>query len=168
MFITFINNSRYIGIMRQIIIYFMLLGTSAIAQTKGYKLWKYVDSCVGTKVGDGDCATLLKMAYKSVCGCNPMRKIGHDKYVYTWGTEVSVDSLKPGDIADFDYFLSATGEQIAGHVGIVYSVSKDEIMIANQNFMVPRKKDSKVVVVELDEIMEYDPKYIQKVNFYRP
>lgn len=154
--------------MRPLIIFLILTATTAAAQTKGDLIWKFANDHLGEKVGDGNCDELLIYAYKSACGCEVRKRIGLNKYQYFYGQQVSRDSVRPGDVIEINYFNKVTGEYIDGHVGIINTVTPDDLTILNQNTGVKSKKNSYVLVITYDEIIEVDPSYILKVTYYRP
>lgn len=154
--------------MRALILFLILTATTAVAQTKAERIWKFANDHLGEKVGDGNCDELIINAFKEACGCEVRKRVGINKFQYSFGVEVPRDSVQPGDIIQIIYYEKETGKYVDGHVGIVNTVSPDDLTILNQNSGVSNKKDSFVLMITYDEIVEMNPTYILKVTYYHP
>ncbi len=140
------------------------------SQTKGEKIWQYVEDHMGQKIGSGICDEVVIYAYQEVCGCMVKEKIDRGHAYYSFGDTVSVDSIQKGDIVDFSYFNKKTGKEINGHVGIVYSFGPQPggyISVANQNNGLSNTKKTYLMIDEIDNLTQSD-KYRCVVTFYRP
>lgn len=102
----------------------------------------YMDSVIGTRVGDGVCWKFVQEAMvfanpkwaehkDSSCGCP------------VYGREVNYSDIEEGDVVVYKYYNSKR-EEIPGHVAIVCDVFQGGYMIADQNHGVLFLKRSRV------------------------
>jgi len=87
----------------------------------------FVDKNIYKKVGDGVCEELVWGAIKStdssLCVQHP------DSFLYL----VRQDKIMPGDIVVFDSLVMRSGLRRDNHIGIVYDIIKDRLIVAEQN-----------------------------------
>jgi len=145
--------------MKKLVFLFLLYVTSVAGQSHQQDIIKFVDDNKGKKIGKGLCYELVEEAIRTY---NPEYNATtgeSDKY----GKKVKRESVQVGDIL----VLSGGSKVSISHVCIVYSISGDDIFVAEQNTK-GKLKDSIVVVNYLNS--EWMEDYYGKVryNFYRP
>lgn len=103
----------------------------AAATDVGQKILQFAVSHLGQQVGNGECWTLAAEAMKAA-GAQPPDG-------YTFGDEIPLRSIKPGDVLQFTTarfdepgFYAIMGAP--NHTAIVYSGTGDRVFILQQNF----------------------------------
>ncbi len=103
----------------------------AAATEVGQKILQFAISHLGQQVGNGECWTLAAEAMKAA-GAQPPDG-------YTFGDEIPLRSIKPGDVLQFTTarfdepgFYAIMGAP--NHTAIVYSGTGDRVFILQQNF----------------------------------
>lgn len=116
----------------------------------------YARSMVGQKVGNGQCTELAIAALRSVNA--------EVKMDYTWGQEVRVDEVQPGDVMQlqspsFEYSDGRKFWSDGPHTAVVVGVKGSEIEVLEQN-----------VAGSPVQAGQYDARYLKAgtMKFYRP
>jgi len=145
--------------MKKLIVLFALIATNVAGQSHQSDILKFVDDNKGVKIGGGLCYELVQGAIQSFDPQYDLRST-MDKGV---GKKVKRSDVQPGDIV----IMSGGTKRVANHIAIVYSVSGEDIFVAEQNTKGSLKK-SIVIVDRLD--FEYHEEYYGKIkySFYRP
>lgn len=103
----------------------------AAATEVGQRILQFAISNLGKQVGNGECWTLAADAMKAA-GAQPPNG-------YTFGDEIPLRSIRPGDILQFTtarfdepgyYAIMGT----PNHTAVVYSIAGDRVFMLHQNF----------------------------------
>jgi len=102
-------------------------------RTLGYKVLQFAKSQMGKQVGNGECWTLAHDALQAAGAKRP----GQELAVYVFGTPVSLQDARAGDILQFENvrFVSPSGawQSFGHHTAIVSGRSGNVIQLIHQN-----------------------------------
>lgn len=131
------------------------------AQTNSEIILNFVNQNMGKKVGSGKCFALVDHAYMQINKDWKNQPNNKSRY-YSCGKRIKPKNIQPGDVVEYTNVVD-DGVKRPDHIGIIYSIKGDTVMVAQQNCH-GNLKESRVVLKQLEE-----PDIYHKITikFYR-